>query len=170
MVADGIHVMLGVALAVLLLRTDRVEPYLIAMLTAGIPDMDWYLFTHLPHSRYLSGPMWAHRGITHSLVALVLFVGLAYGVGYWRPAAIGYGSHLVADLLTGGIQLLAPVSTDLYGLYYDWTLGSMVAGGFAVVVLLSRIGVAAYGERPRTEEEPSARVRGGYARVFGRDE
>lgn len=141
MVADGVHVLLGVSLVVAVLRTRRAEPYLVAILAASVPDLDKYLFTPFVYAGYLSGPLWTHRGITHSLLALLLFVGAAYRVGHWRAAVLGYGSHLVADYLTGGIRLFAPFTVRLYGLYYDWMLGNVVAGSFAVVVTL--VGLAA---------------------------
>lgn len=141
MVADGVHILLAVALVIVVLRTDRAEPYLIAILAAGIPDLDRYLFTPLLYSGYLTGPVWTHRGITHSLVAFLLFVAIARSVGHWRAAALGYGSHLVADYFTGSIRLFAPFSPRPYGLYYDWMLGNVVAGSFAVVVVL--LGLAA---------------------------
>lgn len=141
MVADGVHILLGVALVSLLLRTDRVEPYLVVILAAGLPDLDRYLFTPFLYSGYLSGAIWTHRGITHSLAAFLLFVGAARLIGHWRPAVLGYGSHLVADFLTGGIRLFAPLSIRPHGLYYDWMLGNLVAGGFAVVVVLADLAV-----------------------------
>lgn len=137
MVADGVHVLLAVSLVVAVLRTRRAEPYLVAILTASVPDLDKYLFTPFVYAGYLSGSLWTHRGITHSLLVLLLFVGAARRVGHWRAAAIGYGSHLVADYLTGGIRLFAPFTVRLYGLYYDWMLGNVVAGSFAVVVTLA---------------------------------
>lgn len=141
MVADGIHILLGVALITLFMRTDRVEVYLIGILAAGFPDLDKYLFSPLVYGGYLSGPIWTHRGITHSLVALLLFVGAARLVGLWRPAAIGYGSHLMADICTGAVRLFAPFSIEQYGLYYDWGLGNVVAGTFATVVIFAELAV-----------------------------
>lgn len=150
MVADGVHILLGVALVALLLRTDRVEPYLVVILAAGLPDLDRYLFTPFIYSGHLSGPIWTHRGITHSLVALLLFVGLAHLAGEWRPAALGYGSHLLADFVTGGIRLFAPFSVQPHGLYYDWMLGNVVAGTFALLVVLAELTV-----RFRDGDEPT---------------
>lgn len=135
MVADGIHILLGVALVAVLVRPDHVEAYLVVILAAGLPDLDRYLFAPLVYNGYLSGPIWTHRGITHSLAVMILVVWVAHAVGMWRPAAVGYGSHLVADFLTGGIRLLAPFSDQLYGLYYDWMLGNVIAGTFAALVI-----------------------------------
>lgn len=149
MVADGVHILLAIALVMVLLRTDRLEPYLVAILAAGLPDLDRYLFTPFLYTGYLSGPMWTHRGITHSLLAFGLFTGVAYAVGYWRPAAIAYGSHLIADFLTGGIRLFVPLTPRLYGLYYDWMLGNVIAGSFAAVVVTS--GLAALIRRDRLD-------------------
>lgn len=147
MVADGIHVLLGPALVMVLLRSDRAEPYLVAMLLAGVPDLDRYLFSPLITGGYLTGPLWAHRGITHSLLVMALFVYLAYLVGETRAGALGYGSHLAADFLTGSIRLFAPFDVVAYGFGYDWLLGSTVAGVFSGVVLIVGVAAMAHPER-----------------------
>lgn len=167
MVADGVHILVGVALLALLSRTDRVSAYLVVALAAGFPDLDRYLFSPLLYAGYLSGPLWTHRGITHSLAALLLVVVVAWTIGYHRAAAIGYGSHLVADFVTGGIRLLAPLSVQPYGLYYDWMLGNVVAGAAAVFVIAADIHVrrrtddARFGRRM---DDRSPGVRGAAAR------
>lgn len=67
---------------------------------ALLPDLDIRL--HLPH-----------RGITHSLLALLVIGNyLARPIGLWCFAAVvlGYCSHLVLDLVTSaGIPLLWPL-------------------------------------------------------------
>jgi inner membrane protein len=135
MVADGIHILLAVALFAFLSRTDSVEAYLVVIVASGLPDLDRYMFTPFIYSGYLSGPMWTHRGITHSLFALLLFVGAGHLLGHWRAAAVGYGSHLAADFLTGGIRLFSPLTISYHGLYYDWMVGNVVAGAFATLVI-----------------------------------
>lgn len=135
MVADGVHILLAVALVSVLLVSDRVEVYLIAVLTGGLPDLDRYLFTPFLYDGYLTGVIWTHRGITHSVLAFALVVGAAAYIGLWQPAAIGYGSHLAADFLTGGIRLWAPFGIRPYGLHYDWLLGNVALGVFAVAVI-----------------------------------
>lgn len=140
MVADGVHVLFAIALVVVLLRTRRAEPYLIAVLAAGGPDLDRYLFAPFIYRGYLAGPLWTHRGITHSLFLMAVFVAVAYAVGHWRAGVIGYGSHLVADYATGGIRLFAPLDASLYGLYLDWMLGNLVVGAFSVVVIAVGLG------------------------------
>ena len=135
MVADGVHILLAVALFALVARSDRVEGYLVVVIAAGVPDLDRFMFTPFIYQGYISGPIWTHRGITHSLLALLLFVGAASYLGLWRAAAVGYGSHLAADLLTGGIRLFSPLTIRYYGLYYDWMVGNVVAGTFAALVI-----------------------------------
>ncbi len=52
-----------------------------------------------------------HRGVTHSIVGLAVAGVLAwvFGPEVFYPVLIGYSSHLVADLITGGgIPLLWP--------------------------------------------------------------
>jgi inner membrane protein len=157
MVADGVHVLLGPALVMLLLRTERVEPYLVALLFAGVPDLDRYLFGPLVAGGYLSGPLWVHRGISHSLLAMALFVGLGFLIGEWRAGAIGYGSHLAADFLTGGVRLLVPFDAGTYGLGFDWLVGSAIAGGFSSVVLI--VGLVAMVHRERADRVRTAVLR-----------
>lgn len=152
MVADGVHILLAVALVLAVLRTDRAEPYLVAILAAGLPDLDRYLFTPFIYSGYLSGPIWTHRGITHSLLAFALVVGAAHLVGHWRAAALGYGSHLIADFMTGGVRLFAPFTVGIHGLYYDWMLGNLVAGTFALVVTLAGLAAMLRADASRTTE------------------
>ena len=134
MVADSVHILVGVALVALVNRTDDAVPYLVAALTAAVPDVDLFLFTFvLPEA---SAPVFAHRGITHSLLVAVVVVTLFAPLGEWRAAALGYGSHLVADYLTGQVMLLAPASTDTYGVAFGWYTLSAVLGGAAIAVVL----------------------------------
>lgn len=147
MVADGIHILLAVALFALVSRTDRVEAYLVVVVAAGLPDLDRYLFTPFIYSGYISGPIWTHRGITHSLFALLLFVGASHLIGHWRAGAVGYGSHLIADFLTGSIRLFSPVTIRQHGLYFDWMLGNVVAGTFAALVIARELIVRTRAER-----------------------
>jgi inner membrane protein len=152
MVADGVHVLLGPAVVMVLLRTRRVEPYLVALLFAGVPDLDRYLFDvlSLPTNGYVWESVFVHRGITHSLLAMALFVGLAYLIGEWRAGAIGYGSHLTADLLTGGIQLFSPFALQRYGLELNWLLASAVTGASSSAVLV--VGVMAMSHPERVDQ------------------
>jgi inner membrane protein len=149
MVADGVHVLLGPALVMILLRTERVEPYLVALLFAGVPDLDRYLFgaLSLPTNGYVWESVFVHRGITHSLLAMALFVGIAYLIGEWRAGAIGYGSHLTADFLTGGVELFSPFVVQRYGLELNWLLASATAGALSAVVLTGGVMVMAHPER-----------------------
>lgn len=77
-----------------------------------------------------------HRGLTHSLVPLILIPSAASGIGlaagnpvYGCFAAAGLGagilSHLLFDMLAGGVPLLMPFSTRRI------TLAHMKTGGAA---------------------------------------
>lgn len=156
MVADGIHILLAVALFALVSRTDRVEAYLVVVIAAGLPDLDRYLFTPFIYSGYISGPIWTHRGITHSLFALLLFVSVAHLIGHWRAAVIGYGSHLVADYVTGGIRLFSPFTIRQHGLYFDWMLGNIVVGTFAALVIVGELIVRTRAERIDADSRDSS--------------
>lgn len=81
----------------------------------------------------LLGIFCPHRGMTHSLFALgVIAVGLALaGIPslYFKTALIGYGSHLLLDLLNKeGIQLFFPfkVRVSLKWCRSDGTLNNLI--------------------------------------------
>lgn len=137
MVADSVHILVGVALVVLVNRTDDAVPYLVAALTAAVPDVDVFLFTFVFPGA--SAPVFAHRGITHSLLAAAVVVALFAPLGQWRAAALGYGSHLAADCLTGRAMLLAPATADAYGVVFGWYVASAVVGAAAIAVILGAV-------------------------------
>lgn len=136
MVATGVHILLALALVLLVVRSERAEPYLVAALAATVPDADTFVFRPLIELGYVSSVVWTHRGLTHSLLAGFVVVTLLSAFGPWRPAAIGFGSHLVFDMLSGGIRLFAPVDRTLYGISLDWLLLNALTSAFAIVVLL----------------------------------
>lgn len=137
MVADSVHVLVGVALVTLVYRTDDAVPYLAATLVAAFPDVDLFLFAFLV--RGPSAPVFAHRGITHSLFAAAVVVALFVPVGQWRVAAMCYGSHLLLDCLTGEAMLLAPVVTDTYGVALNWYLVNAAVGGLSIAVVVGAV-------------------------------
>lgn len=136
MVATGVHVLLGLALVTLVSRSDRVEPYLVAALAAAVPDADTFVFRPLVEFGYVGGVLWSHRALTHSLFAGLVVVALSAYFGPWWAAAVGIGSHVAMDLLSGGVRLFAPIDNAVYGLSVDWLLLNMVASLFAVAVIL----------------------------------
>lgn len=136
MVATGVHILLGLALVLLVFRSERPEPYLVAALAATVPDADTFVFRPLIELGYVSSVAWTHRGLTHSLLAGVVVVALLSAFGPWRAAAIGFGSHVAFDMLSGGVQLFAPVEQTLYGVSLDWLLLNMFASAIAVAVIL----------------------------------
>ncbi len=79
-----------------------------------LPDIDhpqsWVGRRARTVSRALASVV-SHRGVTHSLVAVVLCGVLVRADRTWgTPLAAGYLSHLAADLLTpGGLRLLWPL-------------------------------------------------------------
>ncbi|RKO61839.1 metal-dependent hydrolase [Caldibacillus debilis] len=95
-----------------------------------LPDIDHPGSTLGRRARILSYPinkLAGHRGITHTLLALVLLSYLLFVISGWIPIAwkgyglvffigiiIGYASHLVLDMLTvSGIPLLYPFSSKM---------------------------------------------------------
>lgn len=99
-----------------------VHYYLIAALGSLLPDIDHPKSWLGGRLFFLSFPLWAifgHRGITHSLLAILAMVGSVYfffdeirenNLDWLLPLIIGYLSHLFADYLTNsGIPLFYPV-------------------------------------------------------------
>jgi endonuclease YncB( thermonuclease family)/membrane-bound metal-dependent hydrolase YbcI (DUF457 family) len=93
---------------------------LAAAATAVLPDADHpksWLGHQLGSVSEELNRLFGHRGFLHSLLALVL-VTLVLGLPLWwitgRPSPmiavfVGYGSHLLADMMTlGGVQLFWP--------------------------------------------------------------
>lgn len=136
MVADGAHLLLSLSLVLVLFRARRAEPYLVAVLAAAIPDVDKFVFDPLVRMGFVDGVLWTHRGLTHSLLFGVLLVLALSAIGPWRPAAVGFGSHVLFDFLTGGVRLFAPLDAGLYGLEFDWILTNIVTMVFSVTVIL----------------------------------
>lgn len=150
MVADGAHILLSMALVLLLLRAREPEPYFVAVLTASIPDVDKFVFAPLVEMGYVEGAVWVHRGITHSILFGVLLVAVFSVVGPWRAAVIGVVSHLSLDFLTGGVRLLVPLDSGLYGLNLSWLLANVAAMVAAVVILFAGVVRREFGERIRS--------------------
>lgn len=89
----------------------------LAVLGALLPDVDHpksWVGRRLRPLSSLIGATFGHRGVTHSLLAVAAFcvlllrdAGLPRGIV--APLAVGYLSHLAADLLTpGGLRLAWP--------------------------------------------------------------
>lgn len=149
MVADGIHVLLGMALVSVVLRARRPEPYIVAALAAALPDIDIFLLDPRLYGDIATSILWAHRGLTHSLLAFVVFVIAAWTVGQWRAAALGYGSHVLADAATGGTMLFVPVSAQRYGFHLDWMLVNVALGILSILLIVGWLFVL-LGERSDT--------------------
>jgi inner membrane protein len=162
------HALLGVVSLVGLQGWIPLPPDLprlgLALVAAGVgallPDLDAdeSLIRHETHTARSDGPLgwlvsWimpSHRGLTHSGLACLLIVLLAkQWPTYWPTAlAIGYVSHIVADMLTRqGVPLLWPVHWRL-SLLPIVTGGpaesviAMGAGGWLVVAVLGKLGIS----------------------------
>lgn len=116
------HAIIGLASWIVvapLLHLPPLSPTGLALAFVGslLPDIDhpssWVGRRSRPVSTLVSG-LFGHRGITHSAVAVVaLIVVLTHG-GYARVVtaalAVGYLSHLAADMLTPrGLRLAWPL-------------------------------------------------------------
>lgn len=125
------HIAAGLASSLLAAKALHAQPEQVTLIMSGgvlgsmMPDMDHprsaFGSRVLPLSLLLSA-IFGHRGITHSLLAVIGISGLCWWAlnavnwhqGYAVPVvfgiAAGYLSHLAGDWLTNsGVQLLWPV-------------------------------------------------------------
>lgn len=116
------HVIVGLAAwvaAAPVLHLSPVDPVYLGLAVAGslLPDIDhpqsWVGRRAQPLSTVFAALL-GHRGITHSAVAVVVLVALLVHAGSRRGAAsalaVGYLSHLAADMLTPrGLRLAWPL-------------------------------------------------------------
>jgi inner membrane protein len=116
------HVVVGLAAwiaAAPLLHLSPVDPVYLALTVAGslLPDIDhpnsWVGRRSRPISTAIAASF-GHRGLTHSAVAVVGLVALLLHAGYRQGTvsalAVGYLSHLAADMLTPrGLRLAWPL-------------------------------------------------------------
>jgi inner membrane protein len=115
------HVAVGLAAwmgSAPLLHVSPLDPWYLLLAVAGslLPDVDhpksWVGRRTRPVSTMIARVL-GHRGITHSALAVALLVVLLLHAGYRRGAvdalAVGYLSHLGADMLTPrGLRLAWP--------------------------------------------------------------
>ena len=144
------HVVVGLAAwiaAAPLLHLSPVDPAYLALAVAGslLPDVDhpnsWIGRRSRPVSTAIAAAL-GHRGLTHSAVAVVGLVALLLHAGYRQAEvsalAVGYLSHLAADMLTPqGLRLAWPLRKT-WGLPLCRT-GSPMEG---IIVALLVCGVA----------------------------
>ena len=129
-----------------------------ALVGALLPDIDHpksWLGRRIPFISMPIAAVFGHRGITHSLLAVVgLALALRYGLAQWQlvgtgwalvavGVAAGYLSHIAGDFVThGGVPLLWPVKrrfssplTFLTGGAFERLLGFALALGAGWVLL-----------------------------------
>lgn len=116
------HVIVGLATwiaAAPLLRLAPLDPAYLGLVLAGslLPDIDhpksWVGRRSRPVSTMIASVL-GHRGVTHSAFAVLALVSLLLYAGYRQgdvsALAIGYLSHLGADMLTPrGLRLAWPL-------------------------------------------------------------
>jgi inner membrane protein len=161
------HSLTGIALA--RAGLDRLSPRAVwlLLLSANVPDGDIVQLARGPFAYFQ-----AHRGYSHSLVALPLlaaFVVLVVaGVSRrrlpwlraWLLCVIGIGSHLLLDATNNyGIRLLLPFSScwfhlDVNALYDIWILAALAAA--AVWPLFAGLVTREIGEKKRPAGRTSA--------------
>jgi inner membrane protein len=121
-VMAGSHVVVGIAAwtwAAPHLGLPPLDPRALALTTIGalLPDIDHPTSWVGRRLRVISRPLAAmigHRGVTHSVLAVLACLLMLHWQGVSRaaidPLVIGYLSHLAADLLTsGGLRLAWPL-------------------------------------------------------------
>lgn len=140
------HLLAG-AVAGFLLGHHEALSVSIAAAAALLPDIDHPNSTiahRIPGSGIVSLFV-QHRGATHSLLALAAASAAEHTVlplALWIPAAAGYASHLLLDLITPeGIPLLWPISRARTAVPLVRTGGliehAIVLPGLLAVVFLS---------------------------------
>jgi inner membrane protein len=116
------HVIVGLATwiaAAPMLHLSSLDPICLGLVVAGslLPDIDhpksWVGRRTRPISTVIASAL-GHRGITHSAIAVIGLTMLLIHAGYWRGGvlalAVGYLSHLAADMLTPqGLRLAWPL-------------------------------------------------------------
>lgn len=116
------HVIVGLAswfVAAPMLHIHPFDPAYIGLVIAGslLPDIDhpksWLGRRTRPVSTTIAAAF-GHRGITHSAIAIITMTLLLLHAGYRRDGvcalAVGYLSHLAADMLTpAGLRLAWPL-------------------------------------------------------------
>jgi inner membrane protein len=143
----GSHVVLGLAAwtwAAPHLGLPALNPPAIALATAGalLPDIDHPASWVGSRLRVISRPLAAtigHRGVTHSLVAVLACLVFLRWAGWSRaviaPLVVGYLSHLGADLLTtSGLRLAWPSSKRQ-------AIGLCRTGSFAETVVVAGVAI-----------------------------
>jgi len=118
------HVIVGLAswiAAAPILHLRSLDPIYLGLVAAGalLPDIDhpksWVGRRMRPISTAIAATF-SHRGITHSAIAVIGLTALLFHAGYRNghvsALAVGYLSHLAADMLTpNGLRLAWPLRT-----------------------------------------------------------
>ena len=111
---------------------------LLALLGAALPDIDHSYSLIGKHFKFV-GKLFRHRGIIHSLLALIFFSAIVFLIFqnaiHLMVFAIVYFSHLILDMLDGNIILFLPVQIK-YGRKNKLS-GFLNFGLFVVFILLS---------------------------------
>lgn len=140
------HMLIGVAAFSSFSTHADIEPgafiagLALAALGSVLPDID---HPQSFISRRLPLPLWLvipHRGITHSLLAVLIWIPLS--MVHWSLGIIGLGYvlHIAADLVTkNGTSLYAPFSRVRVGLLPRWLAirtGGLSEGIIAAISLI----------------------------------
>ena len=137
------HVAVGLAswiVAAPLLHASPLDPVELGLAVAGalLPDIDhpqsWVGRRSRPVSTLVSRVL-GHRGVTHSALAVVALVALLMHRGYSHDItaalAVGYLSHLAADLLTPrGLRLAWPLRRS-----WGWPICSAGSAAEPIIVV-----------------------------------
>jgi len=147
------HLLIGLA-ATVLACADHALPWRLDVIVAGalgslLPDIDTPRSMLGARLSWVARPLnavFGHRTVTHSAVLLAVCVWLARheGVlaGAWGALLLGYGTHIAADMVSGGCQALYPVSRSRIAVWPHVRTGGAGEMALLVPILAGLLGVA----------------------------
>lgn len=100
-------------------------------------EIDLYKILWIIAWYYLS-KMSGHRNFSHSIFSIILFFPVFYLTGTYVYFAIGYLSHLIADMISGGVSLFYPLVKQRIGINLIKT-DSFIEYVFGVLLIISII-------------------------------
>ncbi|MFB6114898.1 MAG: hypothetical protein ABEK04_01290 [Candidatus Nanohalobium sp.] len=144
------HILLATAAVMILLKSESSEDYIASLAGVSLPLTFSSPANLLIGKGLLPGSMTWIGDITGSFVFLLLLTGFFHYFGYWRPGLTGYLAYLVPEFFLGGVKLLLPFRTDLYGFNLNsfvWSASIMLMSSIVVIHHIRRddFGIEGFG-------------------------